>query len=687
METLQSTIFIEFDVNTKKITFLRGDNVIDYDSNVTSVYVRVKYKNLSGNTVYLTPSELEDYEFSLYTMKPATNNVNVITGKVTDELKQNVYGGVVKFEIPRACTNRLGIVKCEIHINQANKMIASSIFVLDVKQSLVTAFNDELLGDEDFPVLRQLILEIQKVNNINDNYRSKITTYSSDKIETIKEDLNSQINDKVNRGEGGVITNAMLSQEVKESMTGGSVAVVGVNSILSENIVNKQVTPYKTDFVGYDDIMSQDGIVVGSINSVGTINSDSITANTSDFIPVEEGMPIEIPGKISYLAYYNVNKHSLVSALGRLSNLNNYKGVIPSNIDPVKYIRITWSTDESYEYYREPSTINIFKADKMNLLTPFKDGSIDFSVIKGSEDLIKDDNIYFEYGWNTLFIYMRTIADNTYLCYRFKHMSKEYVANDASSNYDIWKLRGVGVYEKDGDTFKDILTDGLIHESSEWECAIKETGMPDFVGGSIHGDEILESIVFMLDGIVYTDPIQFVGKTCKELRIIRKSKLYRCNTNKGVHIANHYVDYLFKNNEVTIDNRVDWKVDTNCGISYLCMLGAKRLNGTTQITNRGIKQGDGNILDVSTEGHSNIETTNRCTKAYLWNDGTNGGVNVIMSIEILDNNFFPNFNFKFDNRAEYNKFYFDQCGLNFEVKTGDVWFNKAKYKIDYLGKY
>ena len=90
METLQSTIFIEFDVNTKKITFLRGDGIVNYDSNITSVYVRVKYKNLSGNTVYLTPSELEDYEFSLYTIKPATNNINKIIGEVTDELKENV---------------------------------------------------------------------------------------------------------------------------------------------------------------------------------------------------------------------------------------------------------------------------------------------------------------------------------------------------------------------------------------------------------------------------------------------------------------------------------------------------------------------------------------------------------------------------------------------------------------------
>ena len=199
MSTLQSTIFIEFDVNTKKITFLRKDNIIDYDSDATSIYVRVKYKDLSNNTVYLTPSELEEYDFSLYTIKPKTNDVNIITGVVTDELKQNVNGGIIKFEIPRACTNRLGIVKCEIHIDKGNKKIGSSTFVLDVKQSLVTSFDDELLEDEDFPVLKQLILEVQKNSNINDNEPSTSSTYSSDKIESIRLKLNAQIENNTNK--------------------------------------------------------------------------------------------------------------------------------------------------------------------------------------------------------------------------------------------------------------------------------------------------------------------------------------------------------------------------------------------------------------------------------------------------------------------------------------------------------
>ena len=261
METLQSTIFIEFDVNTKKITFLRGDNIVDYDSNTTNVYVRVKYKNLSGNTVYLTPSELEDYKFSLYTIKPATNNVNVITGEITDELKENVYGGVVKFEIPRVCTNRLGIVKCEIHINQGNKIIGSSIFVLDVQQSLVTAFDDELLGDEDFPILRQLILETQKVNNINDTTVSLVTTYSSNKIENIKENFSLQIKDIEDKKTDKSVTNNIQGQvnnlvlgavgdgnnaEVVQAR--GNYSVLNDRFLNSENDINVMKDIYPNEF-------------------------------------------------------------------------------------------------------------------------------------------------------------------------------------------------------------------------------------------------------------------------------------------------------------------------------------------------------------------------------------------------------------------------------------------------------
>ena len=62
-------------------------------------------------------------------------------------------------------------------------------------------------------------------------------------------DLKTKLTQTVYKGEGGVITPAMLSQETKEQMTGGSVAVVGIDSVLTKNIVDKQVTPEKTAFI------------------------------------------------------------------------------------------------------------------------------------------------------------------------------------------------------------------------------------------------------------------------------------------------------------------------------------------------------------------------------------------------------------------------------------------------------
>ena len=528
-------------------------------------------------------------------------------------------------------------------------------------------------------------IKTKKVTGFNDKTLANLAETGTieglpEKLIKMREDLNSGF------------SQSMVDEAIQKRIEDGSLAnmTINDNSITNAKYKDNSISPNKTDFFEYEDIMSQENIVTGSINSAGTINS-STPAQTSDFIRVEEGDTIYIPGKITYLAYYNVNKTSLVSSLGRLSNLNDAEIKIPTNTDKVKYIRISWSSNESSEYYRVASGIKIYKTDTIKLLKSFEDNSINASAIKDLDIFSSgDDNVYLEYtkDYKTLIIYMKTKENKSYLGYRFKKMTAEYNPSESSSNYDIWRLRGVGIFTKNPDnSFTKSYEDSLIHEASEWECAIKETGKSDFVGGSTHGDEFLDSITFIVDSKVYTDVSSLNGLSCKEFRIIRKSKLYRANENSSTHIADHYVDYLFKNNEILIDNRVDWKVDTNCGISYLCMLGARRLNGTVQITNKGIKQGDGKVLDLSNEGHTNTSTTKRCTKAYLWNDGANGGLNVTMSVEILDNNFFPKFNFKFDNRVEYNKFYFDQCGLDFDVKTGDIWYNKALYKIDYLGKY
>ena len=146
MAILQGVIFIEVDINTREITFLRTDTVTNYDENTTNIFVQAVYKNAEGTKTYLSKEDIGNYAFTLFTLKPSTSNPYTITGEVTNELKDHVQGGVIKFVIPKSCTNRAGIVKCELHIDKQNERIASSTFIFDVKQSLVTVFDDKLFS-------------------------------------------------------------------------------------------------------------------------------------------------------------------------------------------------------------------------------------------------------------------------------------------------------------------------------------------------------------------------------------------------------------------------------------------------------------------------------------------------------------------------------------------------------------
>ena len=86
-------------------------------------------------------------------------------------------------------------------------------------------------------------------------------------INDLKTKMSAQLAQTVSKGEGGVITPAMLSQETKEQMTGGSVAVVGIDSVLTKNIVDKQVTPEKTSFINNElNFTLERGTISGGVN-------------------------------------------------------------------------------------------------------------------------------------------------------------------------------------------------------------------------------------------------------------------------------------------------------------------------------------------------------------------------------------------------------------------------------------
>ena len=634
------------------------------------------------------PVNLKGSQLLLYVVK--TDYKQCVINGVINEGKT----GIVDFELTEQSLILAEEIQCEIvKIDEGDVLLSFPIFKIGIDGAL---YDNELVeSTNEFSALTALISNVASWESRFVGECERIEKEFDGKIG----DVNAQLFQKADKSQIGSPLVASDTSEMTDTTkiyvntTDGNWYSFNGKAWVSGGLYNSQgigdfsVTPEMTTFVEHTDIFNMDNCEIGGLNSVGTINATQTGMKTSALIPVKKANNYFIPGFIKYLCYYNINGTSLSSTYPRQSDIRDKTITIPEN---ACFIKVTWITNSENENYRDDSSVKVLNTNEINFIPKIKDKSFSKSTI--IEDVIDrndfDDNVYLEYlkDYKILMIYMKT-AKNYYLGYNFRYMKAEYNASNTSSNYDVWRLRDVKIYIKNSDdTFTKVNDASLIHSASEWECAIKEVGASDFVGGSTHGDELLDNIVFMLDGVAYTDVTQISKQKCKELRIIRTSRLYRADANSETKIATHYVDYLFKGNEIVIDQKVNWLVDTTCGISYLAMLGAKRLDNGVQITSSALKDGEGVIYDVSQDNYDNGACTplKKCKKAFLWNN-SNSGFKTSMSVEILDSNNFPNANFKFDNRPDYNKFYFDHCGNNFAVKNGDIWCNKAKYKIDFIG--
>lgn len=95
---------------------------------------------------------------------------------------------------------------------------------------------EEIIGNKDFTSL------ISKISSLESNLKTR--------IDDLENETTAQLAQKV--GNGKLASMADMGQDVKTAMTGGSVAVVGENTVIEENVVDKQITPRKTSFLEQD---------------------------------------------------------------------------------------------------------------------------------------------------------------------------------------------------------------------------------------------------------------------------------------------------------------------------------------------------------------------------------------------------------------------------------------------------
>lgn len=283
--------------------------------------------------------------------------------------------------------------------------------------------------------------------------------------------------------------------------------------------------------------------------------------------------------------------------------------------------------------------------------------------------------VYSHNGSLDVFIKGSKEDSDRYIGYNIRHLKKDLDQNSPSSNYDVWRLNGSGEYSRNRyDKFK---LEQSIVRNGEWEMAIRENGANDFVGGSIHGDEITTSVAFFLNG-EEVDSDKLINEEADEFKIVTTSDLYRDNTttNDLELIGEHEKVYTFNPDGLTLDQKVTFHEEMQTDRSYLTMLPILRTDGENQITDTAyVNESE---QDVSSEGFE-IERV-EATKATI--SGENSGITA--TVEILDKSKdFPT-TFYVTNTPNYNKLYFSYNNEEYNVTAGEVWEQTAHYDIDTL---
>lgn len=270
------TNFIQLDFN--KENDLKVPSV-QYDSG--SRFVKIK---LQRNK---TPFEIDGYRVTVVANKvdgtEIMNDCTILDG----------VNGVVQFEITEQFNAVEGVVDCQLKLFKGKTLLTSMPFSINVVKSVSTK---EIVSSNE---LKTLVNALGEVQNIDNRFAQ----------------TNAQLSLTVKKGEGGVITNNMLSQEVKESMTGGSVAVVGKNTILNENIVDGQISVYKTDFFDLgNNLIAYDRFTLNTSAhiSTGEPASNIQGSHLSDFISVSDNevYRLETPNSKQVHYYeYDLNKN------------------------------------------------------------------------------------------------------------------------------------------------------------------------------------------------------------------------------------------------------------------------------------------------------------------------------------------------------------------------------------------
>ena len=243
--------------------------------------------------------------------------------------------------------------------------IKTAVFGKDVRESIHDAikqcYDDASINHDNANM--EVKLARGSHNTLNDRL---------DENEKNQENLSSQLdnieNAKMNKTD--VLTMANMGQDVKEAMTGGSVAVVGKNTVTNDNVVNKSIDENKMSFISIgNNLYNKDNYTNNKyLDSTGNA-VDNVGWAVTGFVPVLPSVIYSINMSVSYAYFYDINKNKISSITATSVNQFHKTFTTPEN---AYYCRFSFNPTNTNSY----KTYDKIMINVGSTLLPYEDYKI-----------------------------------------------------------------------------------------------------------------------------------------------------------------------------------------------------------------------------------------------------------------------------------------------------------------------
>lgn len=263
-------------------------------------------------------------------------------------------------------------------------------------------------------------------------------------------------------------------------------------------------------------------------------------------------------------------------------------------------------------------------------------------------------------------VYVYIPASTGYIRYEFTHFI---IPN---KNCNCWRIVEVCAVND------NYANPSALTVPGEWECAIHLTGRDDFSGGSTHGDEMLQSIVFMVDGAPVTISDYATITPCNDLRIIRTTTMYD-PADHTTAIADHGVEYVFTTDGLTINQSLNWLTANSLYRCYMCMFTPSKAK-----IDRAAANSDYEVLTLPSETGQALATITKANASAvtMWDTDTGWSANVSIPVYPTGLTGGDEMWLQDNGGGDYNKVYFVICTGGTSA-VGELWKSKSIYKIGY----